>query len=94
MLNGIYEFFYDPEMFGGMIRQIMQELQEHPEYSKMIVDEDVHTLMRGLRESMGMAKIKKAEKSKGGGRTGKALTQKAVAATSALDELGFDASDF
>lgn len=53
-----------------MIRQIMQELQEHPEYIKIMAPEDSHVMIRGLRESMGMAQIKKAEsKSKRAGTT-------------------------
>lgn len=61
-LDSIYEIVHDAELFGQMIRTIMQELQENPEYTKLLADQDVHTMLRGLRSSMGLAKIKKAEK--------------------------------
>lgn len=93
LLNGIYSVLYDPELFGQMVRNIMSELQENPEYEKLLADEDVNAMMRGLRESMGMAKIKKAEKSKGAGRTGKAQSVKAQAVASTIDSM-FDDGDF
>lgn len=93
LLNGIYSVLYDPELFGQMVRNIMSELQENPEYEKLLADEDVNAMMRGLRESMGMAKIKKAEKTKGGGRTGKAAVVKASALASTIDGM-FDDGDF
>ena len=62
-VNSIYEIMHDPELFGGMIRTIMQELQENPNLMHLMADQDVHVMIRGLRSSMGLAKIKKAEKS-------------------------------
>jgi hypothetical protein len=62
-LDSIYEVIHDPELFGQMIRTIMLELKENPDYTQVLADQDVHTMIRGLRSSMGLAKIKKAEKS-------------------------------
>jgi hypothetical protein len=58
-LDQIYSIVYDPELFGQFIRVIMQELQEHPEYIKLMAPEDTHVMIRGLRETMGLAQIKK-----------------------------------
>lgn len=63
-LNGIYEVLHDPEMFGQSVRIVMLELAENKEYKKLIVDEDVHVIIRGMRNVMGLAKIKKQEKSR------------------------------
>jgi hypothetical protein len=92
-LNGIYEVIHDPELFGQMIRVIMQEMQEHPDYVNLMVDQDVHTMIRGLRDSMGMARVKKAEK-KTRASGGKAKSSPGGAAmASTLDEM-FNADDF
>lgn len=91
-LDSIYTIVHDPDLFGGMIRTIMQELQENPEYVKLMGDTDVHTLIRGLRESMGMAQVKKAEKTRkapAGKKISKAVTDSML---STLDEL--NASDW
>jgi predicted component of type VI protein secretion system len=90
-LDSIYEVVHDPELFGGMIRTIMQEMQENPDYVKLMADEDMHTMIRGLRSSMGLAKIKKAEKSKTTRGSKKAPAATAMAATA--DEI-FNASDW
>jgi hypothetical protein len=71
-LNGIYEVLHDPEMFGQSVRIVMLELAENKEYKKLIVDEDVHVIIRGMRNVMGLAKIKKQEKSRKTGGASKA----------------------
>lgn len=63
-LDGIYQVLNDPEMFGQSVRIIMMELQENPEYKRLISDQDVHTMIRAMRNTMGLAKIKKQEKSR------------------------------
>lgn len=63
-LDGIYGVLNDPEMFGQSVRIIMMELQENPEYIKLISDTDVHTMIRAMRNTMGLARIKKQEKSR------------------------------
>lgn len=92
LLDGIYEIVHDPELFGNMIRTIMQEMQENPDYTKILADQDVHTMIRGLRSSMGLAKIKKAEKSTKT-RAGAKKTPAVSAMAGTLDEL-FNADDF
>lgn len=61
LLDGLYEVLFDAELFGQMIRLIMEELRANPEYAKILAPEDARAMIKGLRESMGMAQIKKAE---------------------------------
>lgn len=63
-LDSMYEVLNDPELFGQMIRSIMMELQNNPQYSKLICDDDVMVMIRGMRESMGLARIRKEAKKK------------------------------
>lgn len=61
-LDSIYEVLHDPELLGQSIRMVMQELQENPEYTKLISDHDVHTMIKSIRNVMGITKIRKEEK--------------------------------
>lgn len=63
-LDGIYQILNDPEMFAQSVRIIMMELQENPEYEKLVSDQDVHTMIRAMRNTMGLARIKKQSKSR------------------------------
>jgi hypothetical protein len=54
-------------MFGQSVRIIMIELQENPEYEKLLSDSDVHTMIRGMRRTMGLARVRKQEKSRKAG---------------------------
>ena len=89
-LDGIYQVLNDPEMFGQSVRVIMMELQENPEYIKLISDQDVHTMIRAMRNTMGLARIKKQAKSRKS--TGTARAKKAGAVSddvmNLLDSLG------
>lgn len=63
-LDGIYSVLHDSEMFGQAVRMIMIELQENQEYEKLLSDSDVHTMIRGMRRTMGLARVRKQEKSR------------------------------
>lgn len=63
-LDGIYSVLHDPEMFGQSVRFIMMELQENKEYGKLLSDPDIHTMIHGMRRTMGLAKVRKQEKSR------------------------------
>jgi hypothetical protein len=93
-LDGIYTVLDDAEMFGQLIRNIMMELQGNPEYLKHIVDQDVHTMMRAMRNTMGLARMKKQEskaKRGNGGRKTKAVSEDDAAMLATLEGLaGFD----
>ena len=68
MLDSLYESVEDHELLGQTCVSIMIELQENPQYEQMLADADVRALIQGARESMGLARIKKAEtKAKRGG---------------------------
>ena len=71
-LNGIYGVLHDADMFGQSVRLIMIELQENPEYERLLSDSDVHVMIRGMRRTMGLARVRKQEKSR------KATGQKAA----------------
>lgn len=62
-LDVIYTVLHDPDMLGQTIRSIMQDLQENPEFIQQVSDHDVHTMIKGIRSVMGIAKIRKEEKS-------------------------------
>lgn len=63
VLDGIYDRLLDPDLFGKMVRVIMMELQENPQYMQQVTDHDKARLMEGLRASMGEIRQVKAEKS-------------------------------
>lgn len=62
-LDTIYEVLHDPDLLGQSIRMVMQELQSNPEYTKLVSDHDVHTMIKSIRNVMGITKIRKDEKS-------------------------------
>lgn len=63
-LDGIYQVLHDPELFGQSVRLVMMELQENNEYEKLIADSDIHVMIRGMRRTMGLARVRKQEKSR------------------------------
>jgi hypothetical protein len=82
-LDGIYGVLHDSEMFGQTVRMIMIELQENPEYEKLMSDPDVHTMIRGMRRTMGLARVRKQEKSRKAG-TNKNARKKAGVSDDAM----------
>lgn len=70
-LDSIYPVLHDPDLFAQAVRVIMLELQENREYKKLISDQDVATMIRGMRNTMGLAKIRKQEKSRKSGGAAK-----------------------
>jgi hypothetical protein len=40
----------------------MMELQENPEYEKLVSDTDVHVMIRAMRNTMGLARVRKQAK--------------------------------
>lgn len=95
-LDSIYDVLFDAELFGNITKSIMVELQENPEYIKLIAPEDVHTMIRGMRDAMGLARIKKVEgkRSPSGTTRAKKIAPSTSVAVEALDGMGFDDSDF
>lgn len=72
LIDGVYEVLHEPDFLGSVIRNIMIELKNNPEYMRLVAPDDIRTWVRGMRESMGLARIKKTEaKVKRAGGTGK-----------------------
>lgn len=94
-LDSVYKIMHEPDLLGGVVKNIMMELARNPEYRKLVSPTDVHVMIRGMRDSMGMARIKKEEsKSKRAGgskRTSKRVDD--LETLAALDEV-FGAGDF
>ena len=91
LIRSVYDVLNDPEQFGSTIRNLMAELQENPEYDKLLVDADVNTMMRGLRQTMGLAQIKKASTKKGAAK--KTPSAKTLELATSLDGM-FSDDDF
>jgi hypothetical protein len=60
-LDSVYEIIHDPDLLGGVIRNIMVELKSNAEYAKLMSPDDYRVMVRGMRESMGLARVKKTE---------------------------------
>jgi hypothetical protein len=61
LIDGVYGILDDPELLGGVIRNIMIELKSNVQYIKLVAPEDIRTWVRAMRDSMGLARIKKTE---------------------------------
>lgn len=92
LLDGVYDQLHDPELLGQVIPSIMVELKSNPQYKRHIADEDVRVWIRTMRESMGLAKIKKietkAKRATGGTSRSKKVVDTDIMAD--LDSLGLD----
>jgi hypothetical protein len=66
-LDGVYQVLHDPELFGQAVRLVMIELQDHNEYEKLLADSDIHVMIRGMRRTMGLARVRKQEKTRKSG---------------------------
>src|SRR3546814_5765582 len=62
-LDVIYTVLHDADMLGQSIRSVMQELQENKEFIQLVSDHDIHTMIKAIRNVIGVAKIRKEEKS-------------------------------
>ena len=86
-LDSVYKIVHEPDMLGGVIKSIMMELAAKPEYRKLIQPKDMHTMIKGMRDSMGMARIKKEEsKAKRSGGAKKKTKIDDLDTLAALDE--------
>lgn len=90
LLDGVYKVTHEPEFLGDVVSNIMVELQKNQEYRKLVQPKDIRTMIQGMRASMGMARIKKQEKSRkaGPGRGAKSSKALDTDILSSLDELG------
>lgn len=56
----VEELFEEPELLSQVLRTIMVELQEHPEFEEVMSAEDIGMMSRAMRDVLGLASIKKA----------------------------------
>ena len=71
-------------MFVDMVRKTQREMQEHPALGKLLCDADVRIAIRGMRQSAGLAQVKKVAAKEKRGKTAKTNT---AAVASAMDSL-------
>lgn len=62
LIDGVYGVIGDPELLGNVIKSIMIELKANPQYMQMVAKDDVRAWVKAMRDSMGLARIKKQEK--------------------------------
>lgn len=89
-LDSVYKALHEPELLGSVVRGIMIELANHPEYRKLITPMDYHTMVRGMRESMGLARIKKEESKAKRSPSKKSTVVTDLDALNALEGMNFD----
>lgn len=90
LLDGVYAAIHEPDLLGNVVSSLMEELQNHPEYRRLVQPKDIRTMIQGMRSAMGMARIKKQEKSRKGTGGNRAKSAKAddVDVMASLEELG------
>lgn len=88
LVDSVPDLFDDPQVMQQVIRSIMVELQQNPEFMEVMTDEDVNTMIRGMRDVLGLAHVKKvAAKKKAGGSTRKKKSALSDEQTAELDNL-------
>lgn len=83
-LDSIFQLVADPEMFVDMVRKTQREMQEYPALGKLLCDADVRVAIRGMRQSAGLAQVKKQAAKESRSKTAKVNS---AAVTSAMDSL-------
>jgi hypothetical protein len=61
MLDGIYDVVHDSELLGGMLKNVMMEFQENPQFESLIHRDDLRAFVVAARKTSGLARIKKTE---------------------------------
>lgn len=92
LIDGVYDILGDSELLGNVIRSIMIELKSNPQYMKMVGKEDIHQWVKAMRDSMGMARIKKQEKKRAPASKGKGVKLDADM-EQAFADMGLDLGD-
>lgn len=95
-LDTLYLAFDDGPLFVNAVQRIMIDLNAAPHLIEMMAPEDSNVMLRGMRASAGMARVKKVEaKAKRAGGKGKMATGKNAEVISSIQALaashgGFD----
>lgn len=93
LMDGVYDMIGDTELLGSVIKSIMVELKNNKQFARLISPDDARTWIRSMRDSMGLARIKKLEKKQSRGGSGSRKNNKVDADMLAdLDDLGIDLS--
>lgn len=61
LIDDVYGVLGDSDLLGNVIRSIMIELKSQPQYMRLVADDDIRTWVKSMRNTMGMARIKKTE---------------------------------
>jgi hypothetical protein len=97
LIDQVYETHHDPELLSGVIRSIMMELKQNPNYinnaNPIVHKTDVRTWVRAMRHSMGLAQIRKSEKKSSRG-SGKASAVRKIDAGMLADIEALGLGDF
>jgi hypothetical protein len=69
MVKGIPDLFQDPDALASSIRGVLFDLQASPHFEELLEPQDIGLMIRGMREALGIAAIRKADnKAKKGGK--------------------------
>lgn len=91
-LDAIYSLHAEPDLFVNMVSKIMSDMADNPALADLLADEDSNAMIRGLRQSAGLAQVKKQEsKAKRGGRSSKPNPKLDEALATLQGIAGFDA---
>lgn len=89
LIDGVYGILDDPELLGGVIRNIMIELKSNVQYIRLVAPEDIRTWVRAMRDSMGLARIKKTEQKANRGNGAAKKRESAVSKIlDSMDDIG------
>lgn len=69
LVDKVPTLFDDADLMGQALRKIMSDLQTNPEFFEMLVDENIHNMVRGFKDTMGAAQIKAQAKKKPSSRS-------------------------
>lgn len=87
-LDSVYACFHDPKMLSGTIRSIMVELQQNNKFIELVADSDVATMIRGMRDTLGMVQVAKQSKKRGSTKKrGEDALAKSLKVGNVLDKL-------
>lgn len=63
-LDSIYGLVHDAPLFSQVIRNLMLEMKEDQALAEFISDSDIRVMVRGMRESLGVARMQKQARAK------------------------------
>lgn len=61
MVDSIYDVVHDTDLLGGVLKNVMMEFQDNPQFESLLCDSDLRAFVIAARKSSGLARIKKTE---------------------------------